>query len=357
MKVISPARSLHEAFYAMGVLAHIPGGPHHIYFPSREPAARDHFDDIVALSSRMSWIRSVQRGLPPLQQYGLDLRPYSFKQEGRAMLTKMRYYCGIYEPKPWFERISSTRGHVVLSRTTVQQNPLFPWGALLAALHRQQLIFVGSSEEYAAFQPVIPDGVTITHMQANDWGGATLDTCLSASLYIGNHSPALAVVEGAHVPAITEVSLSNPDNIYLRPGSCPCFTNYAAAPDEAPVIGGGAVQSRAEGLLAAIYADWPNPPNGWKVDVSDRASRYFDTLEDACFYMCRHSPDLNLMNREYARKLILEENLKAFPEWADEAVAHRLFKKPALALRTAARKVKLRRYLPPVSSYLSDLCD
>ena len=357
MKVIAPARRLHEAFYAMGLLAHIPGGPHHLYFPLREPAARDHFDDIVALSSRMSWIRSVHRGLPPLQQYGLDLRPYSFKQEGRAMLTKMRYYCGLYDSKPWFERLAATGHHVVLSRTLSQQNPLFPWSTLLAALHRHHLIFIGSPEEHTAFQPLIPEGVKVDHMLPDDWGGSTLDTCLSACLYIGNHSPTLAIVEGAHVPAITEVSLSNPDNIYLRPDSCPCFTNRADFPASFPVLGGGSVQTPAEGLLAAIYTDWPPPPNGWRVDVDGRAPRYFDTLDDACFYRCRYSPDLTMMNREYARRAVLESNFRLYPEWADEAVAHRLFKKPSLALRVAARKIKLRTFLPPISSYLSDLCD
>lgn len=357
MKVVAPARRLHEAFYAMGLLAQIPGGPHHLYFPLREPAARDHFDDIVALSSRMSWIRSVHRGLPPLQQYGLDLRPYAVKQEGRAMLTKMRYYCGLYDSKPWFERLTATGHHVVLSRTLTQQNLLFPWSTLLAALHRHRLIFIGSPEEHAAFQPLIPEGVKVGHMLPDDWGGSTLDTCLSASLYIGNHSPTLAVVEGAHVPAITEVSLSNPDNIYLREDSCPCFTNRAEFPASFPVLGGEAVQTPVEGLLAAIYTDWPPPPKGWRVDVTGRAPRYFDTLDDACFYRCRYSPDLTMLNREYARRAVLEANMKLHPEWADEAIAHRLFKKPSLALRAAARKIKLRKFLPPISSYLSDLCD
>ena len=100
MKVVSPASRLHEAFYALGTLAHIPGGPHHVYFPLRETAARDQFDDIVDLSSRMDWIRSVNRGLPPLMQYGLDLRPYASKQDGRSMLAKMQYFCGIYKFTP-----------------------------------------------------------------------------------------------------------------------------------------------------------------------------------------------------------------------------------------------------------------
>lgn len=357
MKVIAPSRSLHEAFYAMGLLAHIPGGPHHLYFPMREPAARDHFDDIVALSSRMSWIRGVYRGLPPLMQYGLDLRPYSFKQEGRAMLTKMRYYCGLYDAKPWFERMPSTLDHIVLSRSLRQQNSLFPWGTLLSTLQQVRLIFIGSHEEHAAFQPLIPEGVKVDHMLPDDWGGSTLDTCLSACLYIGNHSPTLAIVEGAHVPAITEVSLSNPDNIYLRPDSCPCFTNRADFPASFPGFGGEFIRTPVEGLLSAVYADWPPPPKGWMVDVEGRAPRYFDTLDDACFYRCRHSPDLTMFNREYARRLVLEENFRHFPDWASEAIAYRLFKKPSLALRAATRKLKLRKFLPPISSYLSDLCD
>jgi len=357
MKVVSPASRLHEAFYAMGILAHIPGGPHHVYFPLREPAARDYFDSIKAISGRMPWIRSVQRGLPPLQQYGLDLRPYSSKQEGRAMLTKMSYYCGLYAAKPWFERLAATGTHVVLSRSLLQQNPLFPWGALMASLHRHSLIFIGSSEEHTAFQPLIPEGVTVDHRLPDDWGGSTLNTCLSACLCIGNHNPVMAVAEGARVPTIAEVSLSNPDNIYVRPESNACFTNWAEIPSSFPIIGGSAVQAQAEGILDAVYANWPTPPGGWRVTVSGRATRRFDTIDDACFYYCKYAPDLTMSNREYARRFILEENFRSFPEWADEAIARRLFRKPSLALRAAARKIKLRKFLPPISSYLSDLCD
>ncbi len=356
MKVIAPARRLHEAFYALGVLAHIPGGPHHVYFPTREPAARDHFDDIKGISERMPWIRTVNRGLPALMQYGLDLRPYAVKQHGRSMLAQMSYYCGLYDFKPWFERMAATGTHIVISRTLTQQNPLFPWADLLKTLRRETLFFIGTEEEYEAFQPVIPEGVVVDYRPL-DWGGSSLDTCLSASLYIGNHSPALAVVEGAHVPAITEVSMSNPDNIYLRRESRPSFSNRVDFPPSFPGLGGSSIETPVEGVLSAIYTDWPHPPNGWAVSLPGREIRYFDTLDDACFYRCRYSPDLTMLNREYARRAVLEENFRSCPEWAVDAVAYRLFRKPSLALRLAARKVKLRKFLPHISNYLSDLCD
>lgn len=356
MKVIAPASRLHEAFYALGLLRRIPGGPHHVYFPLREPAARDHFNSLGALAARMPWIRDVYRGLPPLMQFGLDLRPYQKKQSHRSMLAKMSYYCGLYDLQPWFDRMEATGQHVVVSRTLTQQNPLFPWGALLAALRRFPILFVGEPAEYEAFLPLVPEGVEVEHKPL-DWGGSTLDACLSATLYVGNHSPALAIVEGAHVPAITEVSLSNPDNIYLREESRPCFSNRADFPPSVPVLGGYGVESRVEGMLSALYADWPTPPDGWRVTAPGRAPRYFPTLDDACFHLCRYTPDLTMMNREYARRRVLEENFDRSPEWADEAIARRLFKKPTLALRAAARKIKLRKFLPSLSSYLSDLCD
>jgi hypothetical protein len=356
MKVIAPASRLHEAFYAMGLMSRIPGGPHHIYFPLREPAARDHFTSLQALASRMPWIRSVSRGLPPLMQFGLDLRPYQKKQDGRSMLAKMSYYCGLYELQPWFERMSSTAPHVVVSRTLVQQNPLFPWGAILSALRGFPILFVGAPDEHEAFLPLIPEGVVVEYRPL-DWGGATLDACLSASLYVGNHSPALAIVEGAHVPAITEVSLSNPDNIYLRQESKPSFSNRADFPPSVPTLGGYGVEAPITGMMSAIYTDWPPPPGGWRTTPPGRGTRRFNTLDDACFHLCRYTPDLTMMNREYARRRVLEENFENSPEWADEAIAHRLFKKPTLALRATARKIKLRKFLPSLSSYLSDLCD
>jgi len=356
MKVLAPAKRLHEAFYAMGVLASIPGGPHHVYFPTREPAARDYFDDLKAIASRMPWIRTVNRGLPALMQYGLDLRPYAAKQHGRSMLSQMRFYCGVYDDKPWFERLEATGKHVVVSRTLTQQNPLFPWTDLLWALRHHSLLFIGSGEEYEALKPLIPEGVSVDRRPI-DWGGATLDACLSAALYVGNQSPALAVVEGAHIPTITEVSLSNPDNIYIRPESRPSFNNRVEFPPSFPVLGGSCIESPAEGIISAIYTDWPAPPDGWIVSVEGRDIRRFDTLDDACFYRCRHSPDLTMHHREYARRIVLEENLRTQPEWAEEAVAYRLFKKPSLALRQAARKVRLRTFLPDISNYLSELCD
>jgi hypothetical protein len=356
MKVVAPAKRLHEAFYAMGILAHIPGGPHHVYFPMGETAARDNFKDIQAISSRMDWIRSVNRGLPPLLQYGLDLRPYQRKQTGRSMLSQMRYYCGFYDDKPWFNRMASTGEHIVVSRTLTQQNPLFPWRAILAVAHRHSIYFVGTDEEYDAFKPLIHEGVSITHMLP-DWGGAALDACLSATLYIGNHSPALAVVEGAHVPSLVEVGLSNPDNIYLRDGSSPCFSNKAVFPEGAGRLSGGEVFSPVDDLLMATYADWPHPPKGWMVDRPGRAPRYFKDLDEACFYRCKYSPELDMLSKGHARLLILADTLRHYPEWADEAIAHRLFKKPTLALRAASRKIKLRRFLPPISNYSADLCD
>lgn len=356
MKIVAPAKRLHEAFYAMGITAHIPGGPHHIYFPFKEPAARDYFKEISDLSTRMPWIRSVNRGLPPLMQYGLDLRPYPGKQEGRSMLAKMMYYCGLYEFDPWFDRMEATGQHVVISRTLSQQNTLFPWEELLTKLKRYPLIFVGTAEEYEAFKPRIPAEVSVEHREPK-WGGSGLDLCLSAMLYIGNHSPALAIVEGAHVPAITEVSLSNPDNVYTRPGSSPCFTHRAVFPDGVPDLAGSDVQASVRDLLLASYADWMPPPKGWRVDCEGRAPRYFESIDEAAFYLCKYTKDLRMTHRQYARRLVLEQNLRHYPEWADEAVAHRLFRKPTLALRAASRKIKLRKFLPHISSYLSDLCD
>lgn len=356
MKIVAPAKRLHEAFYALGTLAHIPGHPHHVYFPLSEPAARDYFAEIAAVASRMPWIRSVNRGLPPLMQYGLDLRPYHHKQDGRSMLAKMSYYCGLYSFKPWFERMEATGKHVVIARTLVQHNQLFPWEGLLTALKKHPIFFMGTVEEYEAFQPRIPEGVSVEH-RVPDWGGSGLDVCLSAMIYIGNHSPALAVIEGAHIPAITEVSLSDPDNIYIRPGSSPCFTNRATFPDGVPGFSGSEVQSSIEDLLVASYADWLPPPKGWRVDRQEKAPRYFDNLDDAAFYLCKYTEDLTMTHRGHARRLVLEENLRHYPEWADEATAHRLFRKPTLALRAASRKIKLRKFLPDINSYLSDSCD
>ena len=272
------------------------------------------------------------------------------------MLAKMQYYCGLYELKPWFDRMKSTGKHIVISRTLVQQNMLYPWEELLTKLSKHTMIFVGSTEEYEAFKPRIPAGVSVEHI-APDWNGLGLDLCLSAMLYLGNHSPALAVIEGAHVPAITEVSLSNPDNVYIRPGSSPCFTHRAVFPQGVPELADSDVQASIEGLLLASYADWLPPPKGWRVDCAGRSPRYFDSIDEAAFYLCKYTEDLRMTHREYARRLVLEENLQHCPEWADKAVAHRLFRKPTLALQAASRKLNLRRYLPDINNYLSDLCD
>lgn len=356
MKVIAPAKRLHEAFYAMGVLAHLPGGPHHVYFSYREPAARDYYSDIQALASRMPWIRSVNRGLPPLMQFGLDLRPYPFKQDGRSMLAKMRYYCGLYEFTPWFERMTSVSEHIVVSRTLTQHNSLFPWGALLSVARHSPIFFVGTPEEYAAFSPLIPSSVTVKYPET-DWGGSTLDLCLSASLFIGNQSPALAIVEGAHVPAVTEVSLSNPDNIYIRQGSSPCFSNRAIFPEEVPGLGGAEVQSSVEDVIIESYADWNPPPGGWRVECPGKATRYFDDLDSATFHKCKYSPELHMFCRDNAKRMILADNFQFYPEWAEDAIARRMFRKPTLALKLATRKICIRRFIPPVSNYLPALCD
>lgn len=357
MKVISPARHLHEVFYALGVLSRIPGGPHHVYFPLSEPAARDDFGSVQAISSRMPWIRTVQRGLPPLLQYGLDLRPYARGQDNRSMLSKMSYYCGFYDTQPWFSKMEATGNHVVLARTLLQQNSLFPWEPLLTTLHKWfPLHFVGTLEEFEAFGGIIPAGIHVSHVTP-DWGSAALDACLSASLVVSNHSPAQAVAEGAHIPCIAEVSLSNPDNVYLRPGSFPGFSPRVVIPTEVPHIGGWSIQSSTDGLLNTSYTSWSPPPRGWKVDCPGRAPRFFDHIEDACFHLCRHSFDLNLSDRETARRIILRDNLTFFPEWGEKALTERMFRKPVLALKSASRKVHMRKFLPSISSYLPDLCD
>lgn len=356
MKVILPASQLHEAFYAMGLLHSIPGGPHHIYFPLNESAARDKFDDIVDLASRMSWVRTVQRGLPPLNQYGLDLRPYPQKQTNRAMLTKMRYFCGIYESKPWFERMESKGAHVVLSRSLRQHNPLFPWHELLTELHPFGLKFVGSDEEFEAFKLFIPPRVRVDKLTL-DWSEEALDACLSAVLYVGNHTPAQAITEGAHIPSIIEVSLSDPDNIYLRDGVYPGFSHRVDIPESVPFVGGITVQKSVNDFFINTDMNWSPPRKGWRVDVIDRSPRYFADINEAAYYRCRRDPDYVLSDLAYARHTILCDNLVSYPEWAEEALAERLFRKPALALRAATRKLKLRNFIPPISNYVSSLCD
>lgn len=356
MRAILPAKQLHEAFYALGILKHIPGGPHHAYFPPIEPASRDHFDQIEDLVSRMPWIRTVQRGFPTLMQFGLDLRPYMHGQDNRSMLAKMRYYCGQYDAKPWFDRMQAARPHVVLARGLRQQNPFFPWGPLLSMLRKLPLRFVGTDEEFAAFQPCIPEGVSVEPVTL-DWSEEALDVCLSAALFVGSHTLAQAVCEGAEVPSIAEVSLGNPDNVFVRPGSYPCFSQRAEIPMEVPFYGGAGVQAPISGVLSEVYTDWPLPPEGWKVQIPGRGTRYFEHLDEACFHLCRKSEDIGTMQRQYARALILRAHLEEYPEWAEKALAARLFRKPALALQAASRKISLREYLPPVSSYLSDLCD
>lgn len=356
MKVIFPARRLHEVFYAMGMLAHLPGGPHHVYFPPTDPLAKSHFDEIEDFSSRLDWVRSVQASYPPLLQYALDLRPYARTQDGRSMLAKISYYCGVYEFKPWFERMQASSPHIVLARTTSQHNSLFPWKSLISAVADLPLRFIGTEAEFAAFQPCIPDGVSIAH-HLPDWGGTALDLCLSASLIITNHSPVQAIAEGAHIPCISEVSISDPDNIYLRPGSSPCFSTRAVVPAEVPVVGGRVVQDEVGGILTTAYLELPTPPGGWKVSAPDRKPRSFEHLDEACFYLCRRSPDLKMGERDYARRMIIRENLDRDPEWGQKAIASRLYKKPLLALQCASRNLHLQEYLPPVESYHQDLCD
>lgn len=331
----------------MGAAAQLPGAPHAVFFPASEPVVRDCFESVTSMARAMPWILGVEPRLPPDLQYDLDLRDYFRGQEGHSIMAKFYNFCGVYEvPPPVFSREESPDAPILIMRTLIQRNTLFPWREVLQLLGSHPLIFIGSPDEYHSFRQFIPEKANLSWDMSPDWGGEILRSVTKSPLCITNSSPLQILAELCHCPTIAEVSLSHPDNIYLRPGAWSSYSGKVVFPSSVPVVGGVKIQGNDTERLSDNYMKWEPPPQGWVVRRADGSTfrREKDFLEWAALLQCQ-ALGLPTHHQAEAALQVLRATAETCPDWAAEVVGRRLYMKTVLALKCASRKIRLEEYI------------
>lgn len=218
-----------DAVYALGVMQHIPDGPHTLLFqPSsvtKTGTDPSKLCDVVApLARKQNYIREARCVQPgehvdwhsgQFRGFGqwcpkvslLGAKAYHLqatKRIGGNITGKERWLFSV-DPSPL------TQDRVVINRTGRYRNGYFPWNEIVN-FYGDRLIFVGLPHEYRDFCGEF--GMVEFRRTSNMLEVAEL--IAGSLLFIGNQSSANAVAEGLKHNLIQETSLQIPDCIFKR---------------------------------------------------------------------------------------------------------------------------------------------